>query len=106
MTEPKIPPKKEESAVKEAEQPSKQGMETKAPENTNTMTPQEQLYWNWVRSVKLLSMDDMAVFKVSGGLVIVPTDAIGRALLDSALFLRVGSPAELKLLGALEIGED
>jgi len=99
MPEPKIEmEKKNDVKAQKPQQPA----EVKQPEGQ--LSPEEMAYWNWVRNAKLLEVSNVALFKVAAGIIIVPTDAIGRPLLDSSLFVRGDSDTKKKLLGFLTEG--
>ncbi len=90
MVEPKLNENKEKTPKPEAKPESKE-----APAK-----PEEQRFWTWVQSVKSLSVNDLALFKVGEGVVLVPTDALARPLLDCSLYF--GKEALEKLQDALE----
>ena len=89
MVEPKLSENKEKAAKPESK-----------PEQEAPAKPEEQRFWTWVQSVKSLSVNDLALFKVGEGVVLVPTDALARPLLDCSLYF--DKDALGKLLAALE----
>lgn len=89
MVEPKLNENKEKTGKPEAK-----------PEQEAPAKPEEQRFWTWVQSVKSLSVNDLALFKVGEGVVLVPTDALARPLLDCSLYF--GKDALEKLQDALE----
>ena len=97
MPEPKIDMTKKKDIP--AELPSSQ-LPSEQP--SGTLTPEQQYYWNWVRNVKLLEVSDLAVFKVEKGYIFVPTDAIGRPLLDSSLHFSLAGTALKRMKDSLE----
>ena len=89
-----VEPKLNENKEKKGEQP-----QPPAPEKP-TMKPEDQRFWAWVQNTKSLNVNDLALFKLGNGVVLVPTDALARPLLDCSLYF--GKEALTKLQDALD----
>lgn len=83
MVEPKIE-KEKTKEIEKAEKSAQQEEQTPAPspETANK-------YWGYVQTTRMLEVPKAAIFVSEGGLILVPTDRLGRVLLDSTLFLPI-----------------
>lgn len=80
MVEPKI--EKDEKKEEKVE------VEKKASEKPAS-NPESAPYWNYVQGTKMLEVPKVAIFSGEGGLIVLPLDRLGRALLDSSLFFPI-----------------